>query len=141
MGLPANQRRILEKIEHALRGTDPRLMSLFAIFSRLNIDEEMPRIEQLRASASLTFSQFRRGLAATGRRLLTGPPSRRRAAFFFPLALVVVASTFVVAAALPGPSRCAAAVAAAGAARHGTKVKGKGKACKPADLTPVILGK
>ncbi len=101
----------------------------------------MPRIEQLRASASLTFSQFRQGLAATGRRLLTRPPARRRAAFFFPLALVVVASTFVVAAALPGPSRCAAAVAAAGAARHGTKVKGKGKACKPADLTPVILGK
>jgi hypothetical protein len=137
MVLPARQRRILEKIEHALRGTDPRLTSLFAIFSRLNIDEEMPRIEQLRASASLTFKRLRRDLALAGRRLHARSPARRRAAFFFPLALVVVASTLAVAAALPGPTRCAAAAAAVGAARHGTKAKG----CKSGVMNPVPIGK
>jgi Protein of unknown function (DUF3040) len=116
MGLPASQRRILEKIENAMRGTDPRLTSLFAIFSRLNRDEEMPRIEELRARAWLL---------------------RRRAAFFLPLALVVVTSTFVVAAALPGPSRCAAAAAAVGTARHSAKVRN----CKGAVMNPVLLGK
>ena len=53
MGLPASQRRILERIENALRGSDPRLAALFSIFTRLNRDEEMPRIEQVRARAAI----------------------------------------------------------------------------------------
>jgi hypothetical protein len=37
MGLPARQRRILETIENSLRHSDPRLIALFAVFSRLNL--------------------------------------------------------------------------------------------------------
>jgi hypothetical protein len=135
MGLPASQRRILEKIENALRATDPRLTSLFAIFSRLNRDEEMPRIEQLRARAALLLVRLHRR-AATADRWLRARP-HRRTAFFFPLALVVVTSTFVVAAALPGPSRCAVAAAAAGVARHNAKVRN----CKTSVIDPVMVGK
>jgi hypothetical protein len=46
MGLPVSQRRNLAEIEDSLRATDPRLVSLLEIFTRLNRDEEMPRIEQ-----------------------------------------------------------------------------------------------
>ena len=42
LGLPASERRILGKIEQAIQGSDPQLMSLFTIFSRLNRDEHMP---------------------------------------------------------------------------------------------------
>ncbi len=135
MGLPARQRRILEKIENALRGTDPRLTSLFAIFSRLNRDEDMPRIEELRARASMLLARLHRRAGIAERWLRARP--HRRAAFFFPLALVVVTSTFVVAAALPGPSRCAAAAAAAGVARH----QAKGRNCTNSVMDPVLLGK
>lgn len=138
MGLPASQRRILEKIENALRGTDPRLTSLFAIFSRLNRDEEMPRIEDLRARASLLLMRLHHRLGRPGsadRR--PASRSRRRAALLFPLTLVLVTSTFAAAAALPGPSRCAVAAAAAGAARHHAMVKN----CKGPLMGPVLLGK
>ena len=143
MGLPASQRRILEKIENTLRGTDPRLTSLFAIFSRLNRDEEMPRIEELRARASQLLARLRH---RPGHRARHRPGSadrrpagwsRRRAALLLPLTLVVMTSTFVVAAALPGPSRCAVAAAAADAAGHHARVKN----CAGPLMGPVLLGK
>jgi hypothetical protein len=43
MGLPSRQRRILDRIECALRGTDPRFAALFSLFARLNAGEDMPR--------------------------------------------------------------------------------------------------
>ena len=49
MGLPVSQRKSLDRIETRLRESDPRLAALFTIFSRLNRDEEMPRLEQLKA--------------------------------------------------------------------------------------------
>jgi predicted transcriptional regulator len=137
VGLPASQRRILEKIEHALRGSDPRLTSLFAIFSRLTRDEEMPAIEQLRALAALLPMRLHRGLRAAGHRLRARSPGRRKAAVFFPLALVIVASTFVVAAAMPASTRCAAAAAAVAARRNNARVR----TCKPVLVGPVFRGK
>jgi hypothetical protein len=135
MGLPARQRRVLEKIENALRGTDPRLTSLFAIFSRLNRDEEMPRIEELRARAAMLLARLHRRAWITDRWLRARP--HRKTALFFPLALVVVTSTFVVAAALPGPSRCAAAAAAAGVARHHANARN----CTNSVMDPIMVGK
>src|SRR5258708_6037334 len=58
MGLPASQRRILERIENALRGSDPRLAALFSIFTRLNRGEQMPRAEQLRARAGIILARL-----------------------------------------------------------------------------------
>ena len=67
MGLPASQRKILERIENALRGSDPRLASLFSIFTRLTRDEQMPRIEEIRAKAAIFLLRIRYRLVAFGR--------------------------------------------------------------------------
>ena len=48
MGLPVRQQRTLDEIEGRLAGSDPRLKSLFSIFSRLTIGEAMPWFENLR---------------------------------------------------------------------------------------------
>ena len=47
MSLPTGQQRILESIEGKLAESDPRLVSLFSIFTRLNLAEKMPWIEQV----------------------------------------------------------------------------------------------
>jgi Protein of unknown function (DUF3040) len=48
MSLPASEERTLTGIEQGLLSRDPRLKSLFAIFTRLTRHEAMPSIEQLR---------------------------------------------------------------------------------------------
>ena len=48
MGLPVRQQRTLDEIEGRLAGSDPRLKSLFSIFSRLTIGEAMPWFENVR---------------------------------------------------------------------------------------------
>jgi Protein of unknown function (DUF3040) len=47
MGLPASQQRVLDRIEEALKKREPRLASMFAIFTRLTVHEGVPRIEAL----------------------------------------------------------------------------------------------
>ena len=49
MGLPASQQRVLDRIEEALKKREPRLASMFAIFTRLTVHEGVPRIEALDA--------------------------------------------------------------------------------------------
>ena len=48
MSLSASEERTLTSIEQALRSRDPRLNSLFSIFTRLTRQEAMPVIEQIR---------------------------------------------------------------------------------------------
>lgn len=72
MRLPVSQRRILGKMENAIQISDPRLTSLFNLFSRLSRDEEMPRVEQLPACARPLPAILVRRLAA-GSRLRRGP--------------------------------------------------------------------
>jgi Protein of unknown function (DUF3040) len=48
MSLPAAEERTLTSIEQALRSRDPRLNSLFSIFTRLTRQEPMPTFEQIR---------------------------------------------------------------------------------------------
>jgi hypothetical protein len=48
MSLPVSEERTLSGIEQRLLSRDPRLKSLFAIFTRLTRYEAMPAIEQLR---------------------------------------------------------------------------------------------
>src|SRR5262252_7090191 len=47
MSLPIGQQRDLESIEGKLAESDPRLVSLFSIFTRLTLTEKMPWIEQI----------------------------------------------------------------------------------------------
>jgi hypothetical protein len=47
VSLPAGQQQVLDRIETDLEGGEPRLRSMFAIFTRLTRDEEAPAIESL----------------------------------------------------------------------------------------------
>jgi hypothetical protein len=47
VSLPTGQQRVLERIETDLEGCEPRLRSMFAIFTRLTRDDGAPRTEAL----------------------------------------------------------------------------------------------
>ena len=72
VGLPACQQRALDGIESALRACEPRLASMFAIFTRLARDEAVPRTESLRARTRLRWSWLG-GLTATSRTIMAVP--------------------------------------------------------------------
>jgi hypothetical protein len=136
MGLPASQRKILERIENALRGSDPRLAALFSIFTRLTSDEEMPRIEQVRAKVTMLLIRIRYRLVAFARWFAAPRRARMRTALFFPVALAIVASAVLVGAGFPSASRCPPARTTAGPAHAKTRAK----ICTPL-ANPVILGR
>jgi hypothetical protein len=98
MGLPARQRRVLDRIESTLRGSDPRLAALYAVFARLTRDEEMPRIEQLRHRAVALTGRIRLRLAHFLARVFGRLIPRQRAVLFFPLALALAVVSIVFAA-------------------------------------------
>lgn len=52
MSLPARQQRALDRIEKTLLADDPRLGSMFAIFTRLTWHEAMPMTERARTGLS-----------------------------------------------------------------------------------------
>ena len=137
MGLPAHQRRILEKIESALRGSDPRLAALFSIFSRLNRDEEMPGMEQVRARAAIILARVHRRVALVVRWFGAPARAKLRAALFFPVALGIVASAILVGARFPSANRCAAAPRATGTAQ----TTARAKTCTPVMANPAVLGR
>jgi hypothetical protein len=81
VSLPAGQQQVLDRIETSLEGCEPRLKSMFAIFTRLTRDDGAPRTESLRPE---------------GRRLRwirpdLGLPGRLRAVIAVPLLLGLVA--------------------------------------------------
>ena len=137
MGLPARQRRILERIEGALRGSDPRLAALFSIFSRLNRDEEMPRIEQVRARAAIILARVGYRLVSFARWFGAPRRAKLRAALFFPVALAIVASAIVVGAGFPSANRCTAAPRTAGTAHNSARLR----ACTPVAANPAVIGR
>lgn len=141
MGLPASQRRVLEKIENALRGSDPRLASLFAIFGRLTRDEDMPGIEELRHRMVLTMLRLRLMIGPRGRPLRARRRSRQagrpRVALVFPLALALIALTIVAAARFGGTSTCTAIAATSNAAKQ----LPRSRLCRPGMLTPGFVGR
>lgn len=95
MGLPVRQRRVLDRIESALRGSDPKLAALYAIFARLTRDEAMPRREQLRHRALLMLAWLGRIPVAVGARLHFRLVPRQRAVLFFPLAVALAVASIV----------------------------------------------
>src|SRR5262244_640339 len=139
MGLPVSQRKSLDRIETALRASDPRLAALFTIFSRLNHDEEMPRMEQLKAGLAWLRlwlrtrpALARRWLRASWRRTRSSARPRLRKALFFPAALAVVACSFWLGGGYSSAARCTSIPRAAGItqliANGKAKVKPRGKA-------------
>jgi hypothetical protein len=80
VNLPTGQQQVLDWIESDLEAGDPRLRSMFAIFTRLTRDEGAPPTESLRPEGLL-----RRAWPGRGR---SGP---LRAVIYAPLVLGLVA--------------------------------------------------
>jgi hypothetical protein len=121
MGLPVSQQRSLDRIESALRDSDPRLAALFMIFSRLNRDEEMPRMEQLKAGLAWLRlwlrtrpALARRWLRTSWRGLRTSGRRKLRTALFFPAALAVVVCSFWLGGTYSSGARCTSVPRTAG---------------------------
>jgi hypothetical protein len=136
MGLPARQRRVLERIESALRGSDPKLAALYAIFARLTKDEEMPRVEQMRHNALAMFARLRVVPAGVCSRLHLRLVPRQRAVLFFPLAIVLAVTSIVFAARSGSGSNCTLVRTVAAA-----KPVAKSNLCRaPAGISPAYFG-
>ncbi len=134
MGLPARQRRVLERIESTLRGSDPRLAALYAIFSRLTRDEEMPRIEQVRYGVRRAVARVGQISATIRARTRLRLLPRQPAVLFFPLVLVVaVVSIVLIARSGPG---CQSARQIAG-----THTVAKTSMCRPASTINPVFGR
>ena len=79
MSLPASQQRVLDRIEEVLKKREPRLVSMFAMFTRLNIGEHLPRIEALELVPWWSLRRYRGRLPA-------------RAVLFLSLAIALIVS-------------------------------------------------
>ena len=91
MSLPVRQQRVLDRIEHSLHVCEPHLKSMFAIFTKLAGDEEMPQLEQLK-SFSLPFPGWRARPARPGQKgqTATGAGAPGAGARLRPLLLISV---------------------------------------------------
>ena len=102
MSLPIGQQRDLESIEGKLAQSDPRLVSLFTIFTRLTLTEKMPWIEQI----AIRPVAYRLGaLAYWFRWIARRPAARVRAMVLLPAALAAVAFALTIAFGFPGSQR------------------------------------
>jgi hypothetical protein len=127
MGLPVRQRRVLERIESALRGSDPKLAGLYAFFSRLTRDEDMPRIEQLRHRAMRAFARLRPvPAAATAAGVGSRRPPTLRTMIFLPVVLALAVTSIVFAIRSTSSYGCAPVQQAAAA-----KYIAKTRLCRP----------
>jgi hypothetical protein len=73
VSLPVSQQRVLDGIENALEGGEPRLRSMFAIFTRLTRDDGAPRTETLGAETLLRRACPTGGLTTTVRAIIAVP--------------------------------------------------------------------
>ncbi len=111
MSLPVSQQRILDRIEHRLLESDPRLAAMFLIFTKLTWNEEMPRREEVRARLARIAAWFGRRTAPV-RRLIPRPSARLQAIIFFPAALAAMTCALLISTGSPAAQRCATTVRA-----------------------------
>jgi hypothetical protein len=102
---------MLDRIDRTLRDSDPRLAALFSIFTRLTWDEEMPRVEEVRARLA-RFGGWIGRRTEPVRRRVPRPSDRVKAILFFPAALAAVACALLIGGSGPAVHRCAATVRA-----------------------------
>jgi hypothetical protein len=143
VGLPVRQRRVLDGIESKLRTSDPRLAVMFAIFSRLTRDEEMPRIEELRRRAAVRLARVQFLLAGVSRRVGGRIGRRYRMAVVFPAALVVMTLTIVLVARFGSTTRCVPVTTVAAAKPHprGKLIPKAARRCRPTALPAIPIGR
>jgi hypothetical protein len=135
MGLPVRQRRVLEHIESSLQGSDPKLAALYAIFARLNRDEDMPRVEQLRHTALVALIRIRLALTALPSRLRARIIPRQPAILFFPLAIALTVAAIVFAARSSSGNSCTPV------RTIGAEKVAKPKACKTYSMNQMYVGR
>jgi hypothetical protein len=100
MGLPTGQQRILDRIENALQHREPRLASMFTMFTRLNTNEGPPGTESLDSRPWWAWSRLReRRPARPGR---AGPVMRT--ALILTLAAILTVAVVVVRLSIPRPT-------------------------------------
>jgi hypothetical protein len=134
MSLPPKQQRVLNRIESLLRDSDPRLTAMFVIFTRLTRDEEMPRLEELRARLIRVRTWISWRTAPVRRR--AGQPSQRlRAILLFPAALVAMLCALLIGAGSPGGQRCGPALKT-----PATELIVKARQCKLGMMRMPVLG-
>jgi len=98
MSLPACQQGVLDRIERSLHVCEPHLTSMFAVFTKLTGDEDMPGLEELQPR-SLPFPGWRKrpvrpgrkGQTATGAGATGAAGARLRALLLIPVMLLVLA--------------------------------------------------
>ncbi len=101
MSLPTGQQRVLERIEGKLAESDPRLVSLFTIFTRLTLAEKMPWIEQVKVRpVAYRIARIGSWFRGIGR-----PAARVRAMLLLPAALAATACALTIAFGFPGSQR------------------------------------
>ncbi len=98
MSLPARERRSLSGIQVGLGRSDPHLVSLFATFSRLTREEEMPHIERLRVRVDRVTER--------GRQLRRNVFTRIRLIIIAPVALAATCAALLIGGWSSGPSAC-----------------------------------
>ena len=101
MSLPIGQQRVLESIEGKLSESDPRLVTLFSIFTRQTQTEKMPWIEQV----AIRPVAYRLGALAYWFRWIARRPAARVRAMVLPAALTAVACALTIAFGFPGTQR------------------------------------
>jgi hypothetical protein len=135
MSLPARQERVLGRIEHSLHASEPDLTSMFAIFTKLTRDEDMPRLEALDAwprpfwgcRQRLTRPR-REGRAASSAGSACVPGARMRAILLVPIMLAALASAFFLGLGGRSVSGCGPAARP----QHCEPAPGRPRACLPA---------
>jgi hypothetical protein len=113
MSLPARQERVLGRMAHSLRASEPDLTWMFAVFTQLARDEDMPRLEAL-DGWSLPFWGWRLRLtrpkretrAAGGASAAHAPGARMRAILLVPIVLAALASAVFLGLGGRSVSRC-----------------------------------
>jgi hypothetical protein len=135
MGLPVRQRVMLDHIDRTLRGADPKLAALYAIFGRLTREEDIPRFEQLRHGLMARLGWLRRFLAAIARRLHIRFRPRQRIVLFYPLAIALAVGSIVLAV-RSGPTRGCVPARTAVAAKN----VGRLGLCRPPRNVPLTYG-
>lgn len=93
MSLPTGQQKELERIEGKFAESDPRLVSLFSIFTRLALGERMPWFEQIRVRPVMDRLARVGGLF---RRSARRPTARMRAMLLLPAALITMACALTI---------------------------------------------
>ena len=123
MGLPARQQRVLDRIEEVLKKREPRLVSMFAMFTRLNLGERLPRIEALELVPWWSPRRYRGRLPA-------------RAVLFLSLAIALIVSAVMIGVS-QSPDSCRAPLTP-----HGSVigVSHAGTACNAPDTKTMGMG-